>query len=106
LTNDLKNRVASIDSLEYKLMSLEQHFIILQSEFFKCKEAYEKKSSQQERVMNIMKERFGLQLTQLLAEDIKKLKKDKPSKIEMIEKYIEEMIAFSSKTAQIKQLKE
>lgn len=56
--------------------------------------------------MAVLKERYNLQLSQLLAEDNKKLKKEKSNKMEIIEKYIEEMVAFSSKTAQIKQLKE
>lgn len=56
--------------------------------------------------MAVFKERYNLQLSQLLAEDNKKPKKEKSSKMEVIEKYIEEMVAFSSKTAQIRQLKE
>lgn len=54
-----------------------------------------------------MKERFSIQLTSLLNEDIIKNKNKKgQNKSEMIEKYIQEMINFSNKTAQVKQLKE
>ena len=56
--------------------------------------------------MAVLKERYNLQLSQLLAEENKKQKKEKPNKTEMVERYIEEMVAFSSKTAQLKQLKE
>lgn len=53
-----------------------------------------------------MKERFGIQLTGLLSEDGKhKTKKSNQNKMEIIDKYIEEMVIVSSKTAQIKQLK-
>ena len=52
-----------------------------------------------------MKERFTYQLSTLLLDEGKKLKKEKSNKIETIQKYIEEMITFSTKTAQIKQLK-
>lgn len=38
--------------------------------------------------MAVLKERYNLQLSQLLAEENKKQKKEKPNKTEMVERYI------------------